>query len=134
MPDDCGWTESNDPSGLLDTPAKIDVIPGFAVFGIEAAQAFKRPAIKRHVTAGDVLGDCIGKQDMAWTAWRCCNTRLNPIFCRRCNVRSAHPGIIATHERADHIVEPIHVRHAVGVGVGKHFTLCSSGASVPRVA
>src|SRR5437870_2160878 len=87
VPDDCGWTESNHPSSLLDSPAKIDIVPRFMVFGIEAAHAFKRPAIKRHVTAGNVLGNCIRKQDMTRTAGCRCNTRLNPILCRWCNVR-----------------------------------------------
>src|SRR6266540_729944 len=88
MPDDRGRTESNDPTSLLDSPAKIDVIPGLAIFGIEASRAFKRPPVKSHVTAGNVLCDCVSKQNMAGAAGCRCNACLNPILCRRCDVRS----------------------------------------------
>ena len=61
MPNDCGWIESDYPAGLLNTPAKIDIVSSLAVFGIEATHGVERPAIKRHVTTGYMLGDCIGK-------------------------------------------------------------------------
>ena len=43
VPDDRGGTECNDPTSLLDSPAEIDVVPGLAIFGIEAAGAFECP-------------------------------------------------------------------------------------------
>src|ERR1700746_3376712 len=84
VPHDCSWAESDDPASLLNSPAKIDVVPSLAIFGIEAARAFKCPPVKSHVTAGNVLGDCVGKQHMTWTAGCRSNARLNPILCWRC--------------------------------------------------
>src|SRR5439155_18892467 len=133
MPDDRGRAEGNDPSSLLDSPAKIDVVPGLAIFGIEAARAFKRPTVKRHVTAGNVLGDCVSMQNMTRAAGCRSNASLNPILCRRCDVRSANSGIIAAYKRANQIVEPIRVRHAVRIRIGEHFALGGGGAGVSGV-
>src|SRR6516225_9456706 len=87
MPHDCSWTECDNPSSLLDSPAKIDVISGLAILRMEATRAFKRPAVKSHVTAGNMLGNGISKQNMTWTARRGSNARLNPILRRWRNVR-----------------------------------------------
>src|SRR6185503_5737258 len=125
MPDDRGRTERDHPSSLLNSPAEIDVVAGFAIFGIETAYRFESPTIKRHVTTGNVLGDCIGKQDMIWSARRRSNACLNPILCGWRDVGSAYTGIIATHKRANQVVQPIDVCHAVGIGVGQHFSLGS---------
>ena len=133
VPDDCSWTECNDPSGLLDSPAKIDIIAGLAIFRIEAARGFKRPTVKRHVTAGNVFGDCVSKQNMTGAAGCRSNASLNPILCRRCDVRSANSGIIAAYKRANQIVEPIHVRHAVRIRIGEHFAIGGGGAGVSGV-
>src|SRR5438105_1119961 len=133
MPDDCSWTESNDPSSLLNSPAKIDVVSGLTIFGIEAARAFKRPPVKSHVTAGNVLCDFVGKQNMAGAARSRSHAGLNPILCRRCNVRSADSGIITADKCADQIIEPIHVWHAVRIRVGEHFAFGSGGAGVAGV-
>src|SRR5947209_3115132 len=99
MPDDGGWTESDHPSRLLNSPAKIDVVAGLAVFGIKAAHAFKAPAVKRHVAARNVLGDRVGKQNMIRTAWRRCYACLNPILCRRRDIRPADSSVIAAYKR-----------------------------------
>src|SRR2546430_17602203 len=83
MPHDRSWTEGNDPSGLLNSPAEINVITGLAIFGIEAGHTFKRPAVKGHVTTGNVLGHRIGKLNVIWPARRRIEPRLYPILCRR---------------------------------------------------
>ncbi len=44
----------------VEAPAKIDVVPRLAIFGIEAADVFKRPPAKGHVTTRDVLGHGVG--------------------------------------------------------------------------
>ena len=134
VPHDGSRTESDDPSSLLDSPAKIDVVSGLAIFGIEAARAFERPPVKSHITTGNVLGDCVRKQNMTWTARRRRNARLNPILCWRGDVRSANSGVIAAYECADQIIQPIHVCHAVRIGVGQHFALGTGGPGVASVA
>src|SRR5436305_531 len=121
MPHDRGRTKRDYPSSLLNSPAKIDVITGLAIFGIEPAYSFEGPTVKRHVTTGNMLGDCIRKENMIWSARRPSNTRLNPILCRRRDVWSAYTGVIATDKCANQIVQPINVRHAVGIGVGEYF-------------
>src|SRR5215510_73392 len=68
VPDDCSRTECNDPASLLDSPAKIDVIASLVIFRIETPCAFKRPPVKSHVTAGNVFGDYVSKQNMTWPA------------------------------------------------------------------
>ena len=101
MPDNCSRAESYDPTCLLNSPAKIDVIAGFMIFGIEAADAFKRPTIECHVTAGNMFGDRVGKQDVAGAARRGCDTRLDPILGWWRDVWPPYPCIIAAHESAD---------------------------------
>ena len=133
MPHDRSWTESNDPSRLLNSPAEINVVTGLAIFGIEAGHAFKCPAVKGHVTTGNVLGYRVGKQNVIWPARRRSNACLYPILCRRRDVRAAHSGVIATYKRANQIVEPISVRHTVRIGVGQHFAFCGSGTGVAGV-
>src|ERR1043166_6125081 len=100
VPDNRSWAESNDPASLLDSPAKIDVIASLVIFRIETPCAFKRPPVKSHVTAGNVLGDCVSKQNMTWSAGCGGNARLNPILCRRRDVWSADASIIAANECA----------------------------------
>src|SRR5438093_4809362 len=92
VPHNCSRTECNDPASLLDSPAKVDVIASLVIFRVETACAFKCPPVKSHVTAGNVLGDCVSKQNMAGTAGRGSNARLNPILCRRRDVWSADSG------------------------------------------
>src|SRR5215211_4285191 len=131
VPDDRGRTKRDYPSSLLNSPAEIHVIAGLAIFGIESAYTFESPTVKRHVTTRNMLSDRIRKQNMVWSARRCSNARLNPILCRRRDVWSADSGVIATNKCADKVVQPIGVRHAVGIRVGQHFAL---GSSTPGVA
>src|SRR5438552_4393235 len=101
MPDNRRWTEGNDPSSLLDSPAESDVITGLVIFGVEAAYVFKSPSVKCHITTGDMLRDSIGKQNMAGAARCCCNTRLDPILRWRCDIRAAYSCIIPTYKCTD---------------------------------
>ena len=101
MPDNGGGTESDDATGLLQAPAKIDIVAGLVIFGIEAADVFERPSVERHVTTGNVFGDRVGEQNMTRSARRCGDTGLDPILRRRRNIRPAHSGVIAAHQRAD---------------------------------
>src|SRR4030095_13426428 len=98
VPDDSGRTERNHTTGLLKTPAKIDVISGLMIFRIEAADALKRPPLERHVTTGNVFGDRVGQQNVAGTARRRCDTGLNPMLCRWRNVRSAYSRMAAAQK------------------------------------
>src|SRR5205085_6994242 len=100
MPDDGRGTEGDLVSGLLDAPAKIDVVAGLVILGIEAADTFKDPAIPRHVAAGDVLGHGVGKEHMTRPAGSGRDTRLHPILRGRRNIRSPNARVIATQKRA----------------------------------
>ena len=88
----------------------------------------------RHVTAGNVFGDGVGKQNMAGPARRRCDTSLNPVLCRWRDVRAAYSRIVAAQKGGDQIIEPIDIRHAVGIGVGKNFALRRGGAGIAGVA
>src|SRR5437667_8510272 len=101
MPHDRSRAESNDAPGLLNSPAKINIISGFAVFGIEAANIVKRPSIKRHVTARNMLRDRIGEQNVTGPPGRSRDAGLDPILRQRCNVRSAHSGVVAAYQSAN---------------------------------
>src|SRR5438067_1758507 len=90
MPDNRRRAESDDMPRLLHSPAEIDVVAGLMIFVIETADAFERPAIKGHVTPWNVLGHGVGKQDMAWPAWCGRHTGLDPISCRRRDIRATH--------------------------------------------
>src|SRR5215212_5091956 len=83
MPHDRSRTERDYPSCLLNSPAEIDVVTGFSIFGIEPAYRVEGPTVKCHVTTRNMLGDYIRKQNMVWSARSSSNTRLNPILCRR---------------------------------------------------
>src|SRR4029453_9323223 len=131
MPDDRGRTERDYPSTLLNSPTEIHVVAGLAIFGIESAHTFEGPTVKCHVTTGNMLGDCVRKQNMVWSARRRSNARLNPILCGGRDVRSAYSGVIAHDKRANQVVQPIGVRHAIGIGVSQYFAL---GSSYPGVA
>src|SRR5262245_54172305 len=131
VPNDRGRTERDHPAALLNSPAEIHVVASLAIFGIESAHTFEGPAVKCHVTTGDMFGDRIGKQNMVWSARRGSNAGLNPILCRRRDVWPTYSGVIAADKRANQIVQPINVRHAVGIGVGQYFAL---GSSCPGVA
>ena len=80
MPDDRRRTEGDLVAGLLNAPAEIDVVARFAILDVEAADCFESPPIPRHVTAGDVFGDCVSEQDVARTARRGGDARLHPIL------------------------------------------------------
>src|SRR5438105_2350636 len=95
MPNDRGRAKGNYASGLLQAPAKIHVISGFAIFRIETAGIFKGPAPKSHITAGDVFRDGVGQEHMARSARRRSHTCLNPITRRGRYVWSSHAGIVA---------------------------------------
>src|SRR4029453_5035568 len=123
VPDDRGGAERNHITGLLEPPAKIDVISRLMIFRIETADALKRPSMKRHVTARNVFGNGIGEQNVTGTAWRRRDTGLNPVLGRRRHVRTAYSGIAAAQESGDQIIEPIDVCHAVRIGISKHFAL-----------
>jgi hypothetical protein len=134
MPDNRSWAERNYPATLLNSPAEIHVVAGLPIFRIEPTYAFEGPTVKCHVTTGNVLGDRVRKQNMVRPARRPGNAGLNPILRWRRNVWSAHSGVIATDKRANHVVQPIDIRHAVGIGVGQHFALCSSRPGVAGMA
>ena len=133
MPDYCGRAKRDNPSSLLNSPAEVHVVASLPIFGIEPAYTFEGPTVKCHVTAGNVLGDRIRKQNMVWSAGCRSDARLNPILCRWRDVWSAYSGVIATDKRANQVVQPIGVRHAVGIGVGQYFALGSSRSSVAGV-
>src|SRR5438270_6931867 len=134
VPHDRGRTEGNDPSSLLNSPAKIDVITCFAVFGVKAAHALKRPPIKRHVATRNMLGDHIGKQYMARSTGCRCNASLNPTFGWRRDIRPTHSSVITAYKSADEIIQPIGINHAVRIGVGEDFTFSCGGTSIPSMA
>ena len=101
MPHERGWAESNDATGLLEPPAKIDIVTGFVVFGIETADIFKCQPMKRHITTGNVLGDCICEQNVTGSTRRCCHAGLDPILRGWSHIRTACSRVIAAHEGAD---------------------------------
>ena len=47
---------------LLQSPAEIDVVAGFPILDVEAADRGKSPAVKGHVTTWDVTRDRVGEE------------------------------------------------------------------------
>ena len=133
MPDDRGRTKCDDVAFLLQAPAEIDVVARLAIFDIETADRVERPAIEGHVTPWNVLRHRVGEEHVARSARRRRDAGLDPVFRRRRNVRPTDPSIVAADERADEVIEPVRIRHAVGVGVGEHFALGRGRAGVARV-
>ena len=133
MPDNRGGTESDDATGLLQTPAKINIVARFMIFGIKTADLVEGPAVKRHVTARNVFGLGIGKQDVARSSRRSGHARLNRVLRRRTHVRPANARVLAAQKRADQIIKPIRIGHAVRIGVGKNFALGRGRARIASV-
>ena len=134
MPDNRGRAKRDDVAFLLQTPAEIDVVSGLAILDVEAADGIKGPAIKGHVTTGNVLGHGVGQQNVARSARRRRHAGLHPIFRRRRNVGAAHARVVAAEKRADQIIQPVGIGHAVGVGVGQNLTFGGSGPGVACIA
>ena len=57
MPDDRSGTKSDDAAGLLQAPAKVDIVASLVILRIKAADLFEGPTTKGHVTAWNVFGD-----------------------------------------------------------------------------
>ena len=100
VPDDRGRAESDDAAGLLQAPAKIDIVAGLVIFGIEAADILKCPPVKCHVTARDVFGNRVGDQNVTRSARRGRDTSLGPILRGWTDIRATNAGIIAADECA----------------------------------
>ena len=49
------------------------------------------------------------------------------------DVRPAHPGVGSAQQRADEVVEPVGIGHAVAIGVGKNLARRGARADVARV-
>src|SRR5712664_37694 len=101
MPDNRGWTKSDDAAGLLQAPAKIDIVARFMILGIETPDLLECPAIKRHVTPGNVLGHSVGEQNVTRSSGRGGHAHLNRVLRRRTDIWSAYAGVFTTDERAD---------------------------------
>ena len=100
MPNNRGRTESDDAAGLLQAPAKIDIVAGLMIFGIETANLLERPTVKGHVTTRNMLGHGIGQQNVTRSTGCGGHARLNRILRRRTHIRSADSGVIAAQKRA----------------------------------
>ena len=133
MPDQGGWAKRDLMSGLLNPPAEIDVITSFVILRIESTDTFKGPAIPSHVTTRNVFGYRIRNQDVTRTARRCRNAGLHPIPRRWGNVWPPYPSIITAQQRADQIVKPVRIRHAVRIGVSENLALSDGSAVVSRM-
>ena len=90
--------------------------------------------MERHVAAGNVLRHDIGEQHVARPAGRGGDGSLHPVHRGRRNVRPADARVIAAEQRADHVVEPVGIGHAVGIGVGENVAGRRVRAGVARVA
>src|SRR6184192_986559 len=132
VPDDGSRAESDHAPGLLQTPAKIDVVTRCVIFRIEPPDIFESPPPKRHVTTRNVFGDGVGQQDVTRPTGRSGDTSLDPSFCRRRNIRTTHAPEVAVGECANQIIKPIDVGHTVRIGISEYFAACGGGAGVAR--
>src|SRR5260370_35331552 len=64
MPDRSSRAETQRPATLLQAPAHIDIITSNPELGIEAAYRLQARGTKSHVTAWNVFGLLVGKQNM----------------------------------------------------------------------
>ena len=58
---------------------------------------------------------------------------MDPILRRWRDIGPAHSGEFPTNERADQVIKPVDVGHAVRVGISKHFTFGRGRAGVASV-
>ena len=59
VPHEAGRAESDLVATLLESPADVHIVAGFAVDGVEPADLPQGPTVERHVAARDVLGDAV---------------------------------------------------------------------------
>ena len=70
MPDKTGRAEPDFPTALLQTPADVHIIAGFAKDRIEAVDLLQVPSVKSHVAAGNVLSLLVREHNVGWSARR----------------------------------------------------------------
>src|SRR6476620_2109566 len=104
MPDDRGWTESDDVALLLEAPAKIDVVACLAIFDVEAADGIEGPRIKGHVTSRNVRGNSMAGKNVARSARRLGHAGLNSVFGRRRDVAATDTRVVTADQRSDQVI------------------------------
>ena len=61
VPDDCDRAEADRIAGVLQAPAKIDVVAGGGIEDVEAADLLQHGLLEGHVAAGNVLSHHVRK-------------------------------------------------------------------------
>src|SRR4051812_42934920 len=107
MPDEAAGTETDFVTLLLEAPADVHVVAGFAENGIEAGDVFEGPFVEGHVAAGNVFGETIGEHDVRGTAGRSHHAGGDPGIVGWKKVVAADTGEFALEEIANQIIEPI---------------------------
>ena len=117
MPDQCTWTKSNPMSRLQKAPTHVYIISRRAKLRIKSADlAQNRPPVG-HVTPGNMLRLRVAQQNMGRCSWAGRHRCRHGVFRRRVRVGSPHRRISPWQKSRHQKVEPICIRHTVGIGV-----------------
>ena len=118
VPHEHGGGEADDVALVLESPAHVHVVAGRPVGGVEAADAGQVFLAVGHVAARDVLGDLVGQKDVGRRAGRHGHAGGGAVVVGRGQVGAAHGHETLVGKGPGHVVQPVRVHVAVGVGVG----------------
>src|SRR5215472_18014021 len=134
MPDHSSRAETQRPAALLQAPADIDIITSNAELGIEAAYRPKARGTKSHITAWNVFGLLVGKQNMDGTTRGVGNTIGDESVARRSKVWSPYSRVCRRQKSGCKIGQPMAVRAGVIIDIGNNLTSGSCQTSVASLA
>src|SRR5204862_4500001 len=123
--------EADRPTTILDLPTDIDVVPGNAEPGVEAADRSERGGAKGHVASGDMFGLSVRDQDVVRPAGCLRHALGERRVAGRRKVGSAYAGVAGGLECRDEVVQPMRIGPRVAVDVRNDLTGGQLEAAVP---
>src|SRR5215467_1907409 len=134
MPDHSSRAETQRPTALLQAPAHINIITSYPELGIEAAYRPQARGTKSHVTAWNVFGLLVGKQNMDGTTRGVGNTIGDESVARRSKVGSTYSRVCRRQKSGCKIGQPMAVRTGVIINIGNNLTCGSCQTGVASLA
>jgi hypothetical protein len=131
MPNHGRRAKSENQSSLLQPPADVNVITCYSKLGIESTDRLKRSFTERHITARNMLGLAIRKENVNRPAGRIRYAIGNWTISRRRKVRTACAPIGGVAQGSNEVSEPVWIRIGVIINISDYL---SGGGLQSRIA
>src|SRR5579859_76920 len=109
MPDEPRGAEAKFITGLLQAPAKVDVIARLTENRIEVSNLFQGAFEESHVATGDMFGLAVGEHDVGGAAGRNHDGGGDGGVFGGKQVGAADAGELAARQRAHEVIKPIFI-------------------------